>query len=155
MNDGSLSHSYKDGIKISRSNYLVGIGVNWNFTTFLRNRSKVSSQRSISNSIEIEKQLVKRELEAMTGYADEKIIITENQHKESLKQLKAAKESYSQYLTMYKTGLADISEVAAAMYSLASAESEEQISSINIWQLYLLKIAGNGDLESFITQIKN
>lgn len=72
---------------------------------------------------------------------------------ESLKQLEAAIESYNQYLTMYKSGLADISDVAGAMYALASAESEEKVISINIWQSYLLKIAGNGDVESFLSLI--
>ena len=56
---------------------------------------------------------------------------------------------------MYKSGLADISEVAQVMYTLAASESEEKVLSINIWQSYLLKVAGNGDIESFLTQINN
>lgn len=156
MSDHSaLSHSYKEGVKISRSNYLLGVGVSWNFTSFLRNRSKISSQRSVSKAAEMEMQLTHNELRAMVDYADEKIIITQNQHQESLKQVKASSESYQQYLAMYKSGLADISEVAQAMYTLAASESEEKVLSINIWQSYLLKIAGNGDMESFLAQINN
>lgn len=154
-NNNSLSHSYKDGIKIARSNYLFGIGVSWNFTSLIRNKSKVAAQRSVSKAAEMEMQLTDNELRAMIDYADEKILITQNQHKESLKQVKAASESYLQYLTMYKSGLADIAEVAQAMYTLAASESEEKVLSINIWQSYLLKIAGNGDIESFLAQITN
>lgn len=156
MSDHSaLSHSYKDGIKISRSNYLLGIGVNWNFTSFIRNRSKVAAQRYVSKAADIDMQLTNNELKAMVDYADDKILITQNQHKESLKQVNAASESYKQYMAMYKSGLADISEVAQVMYALAAAESEEKVLSINIWQSYLLKVAGNGDIESFLTQINN
>ena len=151
--NNAISQNYHDGIKISRSNYLVGIGINWNFTSFIRNRSKVASQRSVTKAIEMEKQLLNNELNSLSMYADEKITLTENQHTESLKQLEAAIESYNQYLTMYKSGLADISDVAGAMYALASAESEEKVISINIWQSYLLKIAGNGDVESFLSLI--
>ena len=153
--NNSLSRSYKEGIKISRSNYLLGIGVSWNFTSFIRNKSKIAAQRSISKAAEIQMQLADNELRAMIDYADEKILITHNQHQESQKQVKAASESYKQYLAMYKSGLADIAEVAQAMYTLAASESEEKVLSINIWQSYLLKIAGNGDIESFLAQITN
>ena len=133
----------------------MGIGVNWNFTSFIRNRSKVAAQRYVSKAADIDMQLTNNELKAMVDYADDKILITQNQHKESLKQVNAASESYKQYMAMYKSGLADISEVAQVMYALAAAESEEKVLSINIWQSYLLKVAGNGDIESFLTQINN
>ena len=151
----AVSHSYTQGVGINRSNFLIGIGLNWNFTSLFRNRSKVASQKQLSYSLEIERNLLSRELKEQTHYADKKLQLAYSQYNEAVTRKKAAQISYNQYLAMYRNGLTSISDLAQAMYALTAAESEQEIMAINIWQAYLLKIANNGDIEAFIAQINN
>lgn len=151
----AVSHSYIQGVGINRSNFLIGIGLNWNFTSLFRNRSKIASQKLLSYSLETERNLLSRELKEQTHYADKKLQLAYSQYNEAVTRRKAAQTSYNQYLTMYRNGLTSISDLAQAMYALTAAESEQEIMAINIWQAYLLKIANNGDIEAFIAQINN
>lgn len=153
QNPSSVSRSYSSGVGIDRSNFLVGIGINWNFMSLFRNRPKIASQNFLSRSLLEEKKLRRRELEEQVQYAENKLSLSYRQYDESVVRTKAARASYEQYLALYKNGLTPISDLAQALYQLNQAESEQEIMAINIWQAYLIKAANTGDLESFINQI--
>lgn len=149
-----LSRAYGDGVGINRVNYLLGLNLSWSITGFARNRYKNSSQKYLTNSLRVQRNLAYRELSESLRQANEKIDFTLNQYSEVQKQTAAAAKSYVQYESLYKNGLTTIDDLVQSMYNLVRAESDRAVIQINVWQAYLMQKASSGDIEVFINQIK-
>ena len=143
----NLTKSYFDAVGIDRVNYLLGVNLSWNITSFAKNRYKSLAQRHITNSLNWDRELTKRDLEESIRQSDQKIEFTRSQYREVLHQTSAASTSYAQYQALYNNGLSNVDDVIQSLYNLSRAESEKAVIHINVWQAYLLKIAGNGNIE--------
>lgn len=153
QNPSAFSRKYADGVGIDRTNYLLGVGVTWNFTSLFRNHSKIKSQRFTSSALLDEYKLMENELKAQSLMADGKILNALDYKKESPLQVKAASEAYQQHLALYKNGLTTIADLTQSFYSLHRAETDNEIAVINVWQALLLKASSVGDLNLFIHEI--
>ncbi|MGL4907846.1 MAG: TolC family protein [Bacteroidales bacterium] len=152
-NQQAFSSSYTDGVGIHRANYVVGIGLSWNITSFAKNRYKSTAQHYTTQSLQQERDLVEQELQARLQQASEKIAYTHRQYLEVQKQTNAATQSHQQYESLYRSGLAVVDELIQATYQLARAESDRAIIQINVWQAHLLEAASSGTIEHFINQL--
>lgn len=153
QNNNAYSRKYSDGIKIDRSNYLVGVGMTWSVSSLFRNRSKVNHQRFATQALQEEYKLLKRELTTEVELADDKIGYALEHKQESPIQVEAATVAYNQQLALYSNGLTNISDLAQASYTLNRAESDLEIAAINVWQALLLKASATGELNLFMDAI--
>lgn len=153
QDNSAFSRKYTDGVGIDRANYLIGVGVTWNFTSLFRNNSKIKSQQFITSALVNDYKLLKNELKAQSLMADDRIENAFNYTKESPVQVRAASEAYQQHLALYRNGLTTIADLTQSFYSLNRAETDNEIAVINIWQALLLKASSVGDINLFTNEI--
>lgn len=149
-----FSHNYIDGIKPTRTNYLLGLGFFWNLTSVLRVNQQVHAQEAIAAAQQHEYQLVADQLEAQQKLAEVKLANAAANFNETPVQVEAATAAYSQKSVLYKNGLATIVDVTQTLYTLNRAETSRDIAFNNLWQALLLKAAAAGDLGIFLNQLQ-
>jgi len=148
----AYTHDYWEGIKPTRSNYLFGIGVQWNMTTLLRTKPAVRAQEFTSKGLQNEYDQVKQQLDAQVTLADTRIKNALSNYREVPNQLTSASDAYLQKTTLYNNGLTTIVDVTQALYALNRAETDRDISYSNVWQALLLKAAATGNWDIFINE---
>jgi outer membrane protein TolC len=146
------SKSYLDGINPSRSNYLIGVSLTWNFMSIPKIRQQVNAQRFVSAAYQNEYDLIETQLRDQLILADQKIENTLESVKEVPQQLKAASDAYIQKSTLYKNGLTTLVDLQQALYTLNRAEGDMSVAYINLWLALLQKAAASGDFDLFIKQ---
>ncbi len=145
----AYSTNYWQGVRPSRQNYLLGLGINWNLTSIARINKKISAQRFTNDALREEYQTAEAQLAAQLDAADVKIQLARKSDLEAPRQVSAAKQAYNQKMTMYKNGLATLVDVTQTLYTLNRAETDREIVHINLWQSLLLKAAAAGDFDIF------
>jgi len=145
--------NYYDGIRPTRANYLVGIGFTWNIMDYSRSASKVKSQQYLSAALNSEYRQQQNDLTNQSTLADRQIGNALSRYRETPVQLKAANDAYIQKMELYNNGLANISDVAQALYTLSRAQTDKDIAYNAVWQAVLFKAASTGDLSGFISQL--
>jgi outer membrane protein TolC len=148
----AYNKGYWDGVKPTRSNYLIGVGVTWNITTPLRISHQVKSQRYVSKGLQDEYDLVQQQLNAQLVLARTRIINALDNYMEAPIQVNSASDAYLQRTVLYKNGLTNIVDVTQVFYTLNRAETDRDIAYTNVWQALLLKAAASGNFSLFINE---
>lgn len=148
----AFTHNYWDGVKPTRSNYLLGIGVTWNLTSPLRVKQQSAAQSFTSKALQNEMEVADQQLKAQMVLADAKIKNALNNYREAGVQMKSASQAFLQKTVMYQNGLSTLVDVTQAMYSLNRAETERDVAYSNVWQALLLKAAAAGNFGLFINE---
>ena len=146
------THAYWDGVKPTRSNYLIGLGVTWNLTSILRVNKQVSAQQYTSKGLQDEYELTRQQLTAQLTLADTKMKNALANYNEAPIQVNSATDAYNQRTVLYRNGLNTIVDVTQVLYSLNRAETDRDIAYTNVWQALLLKAAASGNFSLFINE---
>ncbi|MBO9675349.1 MAG: TolC family protein [Sphingobacteriaceae bacterium] len=152
LDQSAYSTSYADGIKPTRGNYLIGIGMTWNLSTLLKNRPQVRAQQYISQGLKEEYNLADQQLKAQLALAETKLNNALANYREAPIQVKAASDAYLQKSTLYKNGLTTLVDLTQALFTLNRAETDRDIAFTNVWQALLLKSAALGNYDIFINE---
>jgi outer membrane protein TolC len=148
----AYNKGYWDGVKPTRTNYLIGLGVTWNITTPLRITHQVKAQRYISQGLQAEYDLVQQQLNAQLALARTRIINALDNYNEAPIQVNSASDAYLQRTVLYRNGLTNIVDVTQVSYTLNRAETDRDIAYTNVWQALLLKAAASGNFSLFINE---
>lgn len=148
----AFTRNYGQGVNPTRGNYLVGIGMNWNLSTILRNSQQVRSQKLITEGMQEEYALADQQLKAQIALAETKIANAMANYSEVGIQVRAASDAYQQKSALYKNGLATVVDVTQTLYALNRAETDRDITYNNVWQALLMKAAATGDLSIFMNE---
>ncbi|WP_143305704.1 TolC family protein [Chitinophaga vietnamensis] len=149
QNPDAYSHSWWDGAKPTRTNYLIGVGISWNFTQPFRIAQQVKAQRLVSKGLQEEYDLLNQQLVAQKQLSDTKIANALENYREVPVQVKAASDAYLQKSVLYNNGLTNLVDVTQALYALTRAETDRDIAYSNVWQALLLKASASGDFTLF------
>ncbi|NTE05759.1 TolC family protein [Agrobacterium tumefaciens] len=152
LNQSAYTTSYIDGIKPTRENYLIGIGVTWNISMLLKNHPQVRTQSFISQGLKEEYQMADQQLRAQLLLAEAKLKNALENYKEAPIQVKAASDAYLQKSTLYKNGLTTLVDLTQSLFTLNRAETDRDIAYTNVWQALLLKSAALGNYDIFINE---
>lgn len=152
IDQSAYSQRYSDGINPTRANYLFGIGVTWNLSSFLKNSPQIKSQRYVSSGLQNEYELADQQLHAQLALSETKIRNAMANYNEAPLQVKAAAQAYLQKSTLYKNGLTTLVDLTQAIYALNRAETDRDIAYTNVWQALLIKSAATGDYNLFINE---
>jgi outer membrane protein TolC len=147
---GAYGTDYGTGVDPTRFNYLLGVGVTWNFTSLFKVRNLVRSQKFTSEQYQNEYNLVSQQLHDQMSLAETRIATAVKNYNEVPVEVKAASDAYLQKSTLYKNGLANIVDLTQALYTLNRAEVDKDIAYNNVWQAILYKAASTGDFGVFI-----
>jgi len=150
----AFTSNYWDGIKPTRSNYLIGLGLTWNLTQPLRLSQQMKSQQYTTQGLADEYELANQQLYAQLQLAETKIKNALSNYHEVPTQVKAASDAFLQKSVLYKNGLTNLVDVTQALYTLIRAETDRDIAYNNVWQALLLKAAAKGDFDLFMREIK-
>jgi outer membrane protein TolC len=153
LDQTAYTSSYADGVKPTRSNYLIGVGVTWNLTQPLRISQQVKSQKYISQGLQDEYDQTKLELNAQLNLSNSRIKNALSNYREVPVQIKAASDAWTQKSVLYKNGLSNLVDVTQARYALIRAETDRDIAYNNVWQALLLKAAAEGDFNLFLNEL--
>jgi len=153
-NQSDYSSSYGAGADPTRYNYLFGVGLVWNFTSTIRTRYLVKSQKFTSEQYKNELDLVSQQLRDQQSLAEIRIANALKNYREVPTEVKAASDAYTQKYTLYKNGLANIVDFTQALYTLNRAEVDKDIASNNVWQALLYKAAATGDFGIFTNNLQ-
>ncbi|MGK9120592.1 TolC family protein [Olivibacter jilunii] len=153
-NQQAFTQNYFDGIKPSRSNYLIGIGLTWNLTQPLRISKQVKGQTFTNQALTDEFELANQQIRAQLVLADTKIENALSNYREVPTQVKAASDAFLQKSVLYKNGLTNLVDVTQALYALIRAETDRDIAYNNVWQALLYKAAASGDFGLFVNKIE-
>ncbi|WP_029289031.1 TolC family protein [Pedobacter sp. R20-19] len=152
LNQNAYTTSYIDGIKPTRENYLIGIGVTWNISSLLKNHPQVRAQSFISQGLKEEYEMADQQLRAQLLLAEAKLKNALENYKEAPIQVKAASDAYLQKSTLYKNGLTTLVDLTQSLFTLNRAETDRDIAYTNVWQALLLKSAALGNYDIFINE---
>lgn len=153
VDNSDITHSYWDGIKPTRSNYLFGIGLNWNLSQILRTSKQVQSQKYITAGLWEEYRQTDQQIRLQAKLSDKKLTNALESAKEAPIQVTAASQAYQRQLALYENGLADLVNVTQAFYQLIRAETDLAIATNKVWQALLFKAAAAGDFTLFEDQL--
>ncbi len=148
----AFTHDYWEGVKPTRTNYLLGVGVTWNLTGPLRIKQQSAAQRFTSKALQDEMDVVDQQLKAQLALADAKMKNALDNYREAGVQIGSASQAYLQKTVMYANGLSTLVDVTQALYSLSRAETDREVAYSNVWQALLLKAAAAGDFGLFINE---
>lgn len=148
----AFNKGYWDGVKPTRSNYLIGIGVTWNITSTLRVSHQVRSQKYISKGLKDEYDLAQQQINAQLSLAGTRIKNSLDNYREAPIQVNSASDAYRQRTVLYRNGLTNIVDVTQVAYTLNRAETDRDIAYTNVWQALLLKAAASGNFSLFINE---
>ena len=153
LNQRAYTTNYFDGIHPTRTNYLIGIGVNWNISQPLRVSKQVKSQRLVNEGLHNEYELAEQQIQAQLHLADSKIQNALANYYEVPVQVQAASDAFLQKSVLYKNGLTNLVDVTQALYTLTRAETDRDIAYNNVWQALLYKAAATGDFSLFVQHV--
>lgn len=153
QNPGDFSHNFYDGVKPLQANYLIGVGVSWNFTQLFRISREVKAQRSVSRGLQDEYELARQQLVAQLQLSDTKMQDALDNYREAPVEVGSASDAYTQKSVLYANGLATLIDVTQAQYVLIRAETNRDIAYSNVWQALLLKAAATGDINIFLKNL--
>ncbi|MDR0791978.1 MAG: TolC family protein [Chitinophagaceae bacterium] len=149
----AYTQNYWNGVKPVRSNYLIGVGVNWNFMNPIRFSKQVSAQKHFSEALEQSYKAEELNIKTQMRISDDKMNTALSNYNEAPVQVKAAADAYLQKTVMYKNGLATMVDVMQAASALITAETDMDVAYNNIWQALLLKAAAAGNFSLFEDQL--
>lgn len=151
----AYTRSYLDGIDPVRNNYVLALGITWNFTQPFRTASLVREQDYLLSGLEAEHEMVRQQLNEQTALSEQKIDNALANYYEVPTQLEAASLAYLQKKVRYENGLTDLVDVSQAAYVLIRAETDRDITYTNLWQAVLIKAAAIGDYDYFMDFLNN
>lgn len=151
-NRQAFSKDYFQGVKPTRANYLLGVGVVWNLTGITRIAQQMLSQKFTSQGLQNEYEELDQRLKNQLSLATQKIDNALQSYREAPVGMRAASAAYLQKSVLYKNGLSNIIDVTQALFALNRAETDKDIAFTNVWQALLYKAAATGDFSIFINE---
>ncbi|MCW3108989.1 MAG: Transporter, partial [Segetibacter sp.] len=152
LNQYAYSKDYFQGVKPTRANYLIGVGVTWNLSNYPRVNQQMLVQKFTSEGLQNEYELVDQRLKNQVMLSQSKIENALQNYYEAPIEVTAASAAYLQKSVLYKNGLSNIIDVTQALYTLNRAETDRDIAFSNVWQALLYKAAASGDFRMFINE---
>lgn len=142
-----------DGLGFQRFNYGIGLQLSVPLLQSVKIKPQMQQQDFLIKAnqerlSEVQLQLKKQNEQADTALANSFAIANE-----SPLLLESAQFSFAAMQSRYQSGLADISELLQAQYTLVKAEADAKLACMAVWKSFLFKVAVNGDLNTFLNQV--
>lgn len=149
-----IDGSYFGGVVPTRSNFLVGAGIFWNFMAPTKINKQIEAQKLLREGLRYEYEQMSLQLQNQVVLADQRIQNALASYHEAPIQLEAARTAYNQKALLYKNGLSNIIDLTQALFVLNRAETNINVAYANVWQALLLKAASSGDADLLMKQAR-
>lgn len=133
--DGTVSDSWNDGFSNSVTNGLVGVGITWNISDLYTQKQRAGSLKKQSESEGQRYKQYEQQMQAELASIQYKL---QKQYLEVEKTNEAqqqANDAYDMYLSRYKSGLMDLSNLLQIQLLLEQAEKNHIDAAFDFWML--------------------
>jgi adhesin transport system outer membrane protein len=154
INQDSEFGPLNNGWGLSRTNYLVGLGISFNITDIKRQQLRLNTQRSTSSyeqkrlteqSVNLDFQIKQADAELQTAMA---------RLNEIPRQLSASRAAYRQKFSLYKNGLITIIELNIALNLLYRAEADFAIAKYTLCRAVFQKAITRNQVGLVLNSLK-
>jgi len=129
----TVSNKWNDGFSNSVDNYLVGLGITWNFSSLFTNQHKKQALNKQAESAEKKYAAYEQALQANIEASQFQIKEQTAQLKQTYLAVEQATQAYDMYMARYKSGLITLSELLQIQQLLEQAEKTHIEASQHYW----------------------
>lgn len=130
---GYVSDRWKDGFANSVDNYLIGVGLTWNFTNLFTNKYKQEHFSKQAKSVDFQKEQYALQMKTQLESSVVRINEQQKQLQKTKQAIEQAHQAYTMYLARYKSGLIALSELLQIQSLLQQAEKTHIEASQQYW----------------------
>ncbi|HUH28626.1 TolC family protein, partial [Gelidibacter sp.] len=134
-NDGTVSDNWNDGFSNSVSNGLVGVGITWNISDLYTQKQRAGSFKKQAESEGHRHKQYKQQMQAELAAIQNKLSRQYVEVEKTNEAQQQAKDAYQMYLSRYKSGLMDLSNLLQIQILLEQAENKHIEAAFGFWML--------------------
>lgn len=134
-NDGKVSDNWNDGFSNSATNALVGVGITWNISDLYTRNQRAEGLIKQAESEGYRYQNYKQQMQAQLSSVQNKLIRQYREVEKTNAAQQQANDAYAMYLSRYKSGLMDLSNLLQIQLLLEQAENSHIDAAFNFWML--------------------
>lgn len=151
--DQSYHTDFLSGTRYQAFNYLLGLTVRWDLTSYMRINNSFKSEQF---QLQRYQYLYQHQLNIQTreqSEAEMELAVSLEQAQLAPIQLQAARQAYAQAEARYESDLIDLPTYQQSLVTLSRAEADYYMAYANAWRSLLKKAAATGDLSLFLNQV--
>jgi len=149
----TATDKWKDGFSNSVDNYLVGLGITWNFSSLFTNQYKRKSLHQQAESAEKKRQTYEQALQANIEGSQVQLQEQVHQLQQTNQAIIHATEAYTMYMARYKSGLITLSELLQIQQLLEQAEKTHIEATQQYWLQLVTKATLTADFDFLFTNL--
>ena len=134
-NDGNVSDRWNDGFSNSVTNGLVGVGVTWNISDLYTQKQRAGSLKKQAESQGHRHKQYKQQMEAELAAIQNQLSRQNSEVQKTNAGQQQANDAYQMYLSRYKSGLMDLSNLLQIQILLEQAEKKHIDAAFGFWML--------------------
>lgn len=149
----TATDKWKDGFSNAIDNYLVGVGITWNFSSLLTNQHKKQTLNKQAESAEKKHQAYQQALQANIEASQVQLREQVHQLQQTHQAIVHATEAYLMYMARYKSGLITLSELLQIQQLLEQAEKTHIEATQQYWLQLVTAATLTADFDFLFTNL--
>ncbi|WP_410881127.1 TolC family protein [Myroides sp. DW712] len=149
----TATDKWKDGFSNSVDNYLVGVGITWNFSSLLTNQHKKKALNKQTESAEKKHQTYEQALQTNIEASQVQLKEQVHQLQQTHQAIVHATEAYTMYMARYKSGLITLSELLQIQQLLEQAEKTHIEATQQYWKQLVTAATLTADFDFLFTNL--
>ncbi|QAA81788.1 TolC family protein [Aequorivita sp. H23M31] len=133
--DGTVSNNWNDGFSNSVSNGLVGVGITWNISDLYTQKQRAGSLEKQAESEGHRYKQYEQQMQAELASIQNKLLRQYTEVKKTNEAQQQANDAYEMYLSRYKSGLMDLSNLLQIQIFVEQAEKKHIDAAYDFWML--------------------
>lgn len=129
----TVSNQWKDGFSNSVDNYLVGLGITWNFSSLFTNQHKKQALNQQATSVDKKYMAYEQALQANIEASQVQLQEQTAQLKQTHQAVEEATQAYGMYMARYQSGLITLTELLQIQQLLEQAEKTHIEATQHYW----------------------
>ncbi|WP_158962626.1 TolC family protein [Myroides fluvii] len=144
---------WKDGFSNSVDNYLVGVGITWNFSSLFTNQYKKQALNKQAESASNKYSAYEQALQSNIAASQVQIKEQTQQLQQTHQAIVHATQAYTMYMARYKSGLISLSELLQIQQLLEQAEKTHIDASQQYWMQLVSEASLTANFDFLFTNL--
>ncbi|MDM1045726.1 TolC family protein [Myroides sp. 1354] len=149
----TVTDKWKDGFSNAIDNYLVGVGITWNFSSLFTNQYKKQALTKQAESAEKKYSAYEQALQANIAASQVQIKEQTQQLQQTHQAIIHATQAYGMYMARYKSGLITLSELLQIQQLLEQAEKTHIDATQHYWMQVVSEAALTANFDFLFTNL--
>lgn len=133
--EGTVSGSWNDGFSNGADNGLVGMGITWNISDLYTRKQRSESLNKQAESLGHQHEQYKHQMQTALESAQAQLLQQFTEVEKTDQAQRQANAAYMMYLSRYKSGLMDLSQLLQIQILLEQAEKKHIEAAFAYWML--------------------